>query len=85
MLLRVMPVDELNEWRALEKIDGPMDSDWRRDWNAASIQAQSAANASGSSKRVNDFMPEWNRRPLEGMSDEELEAAFDSAARLFGG
>jgi len=78
-----MPLDELNEWKALEQIDGPIDTDYRRDWSTAKILAQSAAAATGHTERVADHLPQWSRPPLEPMAEIDLWDAFNHAADLF--
>ncbi|WP_446686764.1 phage tail assembly protein T [Planobispora siamensis] len=60
------------EWQAFEELYGPIGVEARLDRTAAVI-AQQIVNMIGRPKKpysVEDFMPRWDARPLEGFEEE---------------
>ncbi|WP_141704159.1 phage tail assembly protein T [Planobispora rosea] len=81
-LLRQISGRELAEWQAFEEVYGPVGVEARLDHTAAVI-AQHIVNVIGRPKKpfeVEDFLPHWDRRPLEGFEDEEGGADAGGAA-----
>jgi hypothetical protein len=80
-LERSMSAVEFQQWVAFNEID-PFTSD--RDDLRAAITAHAAAASNGASCKVSDFVPDFNRQPVE-QSEDDIRAAAMKITRLMGG